>query len=705
MSITVSQLVGLVTIQGVDQGVAGLARMGVAADLTGKQLALLGAGAVVVAGAAFVAFALKTASMAGDFQVQMTKLYTTAGESLGNLKMVGNGILNMAVPTATSVRALGDAMYWIESSGLHGQKGLDALRIAAMGAKAEGANLNDVAKALGASINAYSGYGMTNAQVMNTLIAATGQGMMTMQQLATSLSNVLPASAKFHISLKDVTAALATMTAQGDPAAQAATHLKQMILALEAPSKIGAKALASVGLTSQEVATQMTKSLPDAVKMITDAVGKKFPEGSAAYNQAIKDIAGGNKQMMGFLELSGVHLSTFADNVKKIGGAVKAGGDQIMGWGQVQQNFNFKVDQMKAGLEAFGIRIGQFFLPILSRLIDWLMTQVVPALQRFGDWFMKNGVPALQAFGGWIAANLFPILQQIGTIVQQNVLPMLQRFGQWFMTDAVPALKQFGQIIQTNVFPVIKDLVSIIGIALGWLKDHWTQIWALLGPIVKGTFDSIAGSIKIAWSIISGIIKIALDILRGNWGQAWTDLKNMLSGVWDGIVLVFKGRLETIGGIVKGALQLLGNAFSGFGTLMHGIWDGIVGIIKGAINGIIGLINGFIGFIDSIQIHIPSIGVGPLSTPAFDWGGLGIPTIPYLEKGGPVFQTGLAMVHKGEYVIPAGGFPSSRMPSSYGSGTGGMTQVNLQINGYTMARLLMPSIVANIRNNVGVTNL
>lgn len=598
---------------------------GLAGDIGGLGVAGLVAGAAI---AATVGVIGKTVQMAGDFQVQMTKLYTTAGESLSNLTMVGNGILDMAPQVGTSVTDLGDAMYWIESAGLHGQKGLDALRIAAQGAKAEGAKLTDVAKALGAALNAYSGYGMTNAQVMNILIAATGQGMMTMQQLSLSLSNVLPAAATFHISLSDIVSALATMTAQGDPAAQAATHLRQVILALEAPSKLGAAALASVGLTSQQLSSEMTQSLPGAIKMITDAVGKKFPVGSAAYNEAIKNIAGGSKQMMGFLELSGTHLQTFADNVKKVGGAVKAGGAQVSGWSEIQKNFNFKTDQMKAGLEAFGIKIGQFFLPILSRLIDWVMNTAVPALGRFGDWFVKNGLPVLQQFGKWI---------------HDQVLPILQAFGKWFMSDAVPALQKFGGIIQTNVFPVIKQIVTIIGDALGWIKDHWTQIWNVLGPILKAAWDIISGIIKIAWSIVSGIFTLALDLIQGHWGQFWTDLYNTLGNIFDGI-----------GSVVHGFVELLGAAFNWLGTIIHAAWDGIVGIIKGAINLIIAAINSFIGFIDSIQIHIPSIGVGPFQTPSFDWNGLGIPSIPYLATGGYITAGGLAMLHAGERVIPAG---------------------------------------------------
>src|SRR5260221_12340985 len=54
--------------------------------------------------------------------------------------------------------------------------------------------------------------------------------------------------------------------------------------------------------------------------------------------------------------------------------------------------------------------------------------------------------------------------------------------------------------------------------------------------------------------------------------------------------------------------------------------------------------------------------------------------------------------------IPAG-FGGAGVSGLSPSSSGSMTQVNLQINGYTFARLMLPSIVQAIRTNVGVTNL
>src|SRR2546423_13186435 len=57
--------------------------------------------------------------MVGDFQQQMTKLTTTAGESESNIKAVSNGILAMAGPPAFYVKGFWDAMSWLETGGFH----------------------------------------------------------------------------------------------------------------------------------------------------------------------------------------------------------------------------------------------------------------------------------------------------------------------------------------------------------------------------------------------------------------------------------------------------------------------------------------------------------------------------------------------------------------------------------------------------------
>ena len=569
--------------------------------------------ALVVVGAAAIGLGAAAIHAAGDFQQSITKLYTTAGESKDSLQMVGDGILGMSASVGTGSQKLVEAMYWIESGGLHGKIGLEALRVAAQAAKAENADLDKVSIALAASLNAYAGNGMTAVQVMNTLTAATGQGMMTFEQLSGSLSSVLPASAKFGISLKDVTAALATMTAQGDPAAQAATHLKQVILALEAPSKIGAAALKSVGLTSAQVAAEMRISLPDALKMITDAVGKKFPEGSAAYNQAIKNIAGGSKQMMGMLELTGTHMKTFADNVNIIGGAVKKGGNDLMGWSDIQGNFNFKLDQGKAALEAVSIQIGTKLLPFAGKMLDIL----TPLIAGFGKWATSsNGLSGIftalgQAWQGVMAYLNGDAFQGFVADVQTLGQQLQGVLGPAFATLAgnVPslgnALKGVGQafawiidkvdLVVFGVSQVIRffqrnqwacDLLvaALVGVSAVLLTLAGIAIAAFLATVPMlvlgfglwaiGALEAAAATLlAIAPFVLIGIVValVVFGIIMAV--QHWGQITHWLSGVWGAFSSWFMALMGSIGAFFTQKWNEIANFFGGIGAKIVGFFD------------------------------------------------------------------------------------------------------------------------------------
>src|SRR5882724_6027694 len=90
------------------------------------------AGAAGAAAIAIAAIGVGSVKMAGDFQKSMMTLVTSAGESASNLKMVSDGVLALSTQTGVSTEQLAKGMYMIESSGLHGAAGLDALRAAAM---------------------------------------------------------------------------------------------------------------------------------------------------------------------------------------------------------------------------------------------------------------------------------------------------------------------------------------------------------------------------------------------------------------------------------------------------------------------------------------------------------------------------------------------------------------------------------------------
>lgn len=592
--VVAAQLIARVSALGADVTQAQLLGLGKASDAAQARFSALGAVAAGVLAVGLVAAGAKMAQMAGNFQQATTQLVTAAGEQRSAIDSVRKAILDMAPQVATPVMELVKGMYMVESAGFHGAAGLQVLRMAAMGARLEGADLGTVANAVTSALNAY-GYGANRAAfVTNVMLAAVGQGKMKMQDMAASLKNVLPAAAAAHISLTDVAAAIATMTQQGDPAVSAATHLRQVILALEAPAKAGRTALESIGLTTQQVTDEMRKSLPGTLALIVDHLKKKFPEGSAAYNEALKNIAGGNKQLLGILELTGGHLSTFEENVKKVTGAAKQGGNSIAGWSLVQQNFNFKLDAAKAAMEAAGIKLGMVLLPALSKVLGF----VTPLITKFADFAaaLLSHKEAVAIFAGLLVGLLVPAIIGVGMamlsaeIMGAPLILVILAIAA-VVAGVILVIMHWGDIMKWagGIFSwlgtKVHEIVDAIHQKLTDLKNWVGNIFSEIGKAIHDKITDAKNFVGQKFSDLGSAVHDKLTGLKNKVGDLFdkigSTIHDKIYGAYQDVVKAGQW-LYDHNTYVKKAVDFIGAYFHTLGTLLH---DTILPGIKNTVGG------------------------------------------------------------------------------------------------------------------------
>ena len=262
----------------------------------------LGTKAMLGLGVAAVAAGAKAVDMAANFQQQMVRLTTAAGESSGNLKMVSDGVLQIAASTGTSTKDLAAGMYMVESAGFHGTDALTVMKAAAQGAKIENADLGTVSNALTTAMKDMHAPASSAATVMSQMVSAVGQGKMTMDDLAGALHSVLPNASALGISFPQVAGALATMTAQGVSADQAADNLNHTIVKLAAPTASMTQQMASYGLNAADVAKQLgSKGLTGTMSELVDAITSHMgPAGTtlrSAFNQSQAAAADANRML------------------------------------------------------------------------------------------------------------------------------------------------------------------------------------------------------------------------------------------------------------------------------------------------------------------------------------------------------------------------------------------------------------------------
>src|SRR6266700_1324063 len=174
----------------------GFAQLGKAAgtlalDLV-KMLALFAAIATVVGIAVAIAIGIKAVKAAGDFQQGLNRLVTGAGDVTDNMQKMGQAILGISADTGVLTGPLLSAMYQIISANQRVAQALNTLTVAAKGAQIEQANIVDVAKAVTTAMTDYVKMHLTAAQAMNGYVKAVSLGKLSLEELATSLSPLLP---------------------------------------------------------------------------------------------------------------------------------------------------------------------------------------------------------------------------------------------------------------------------------------------------------------------------------------------------------------------------------------------------------------------------------------------------------------------------------------------------------------------------------
>ncbi len=525
-----------------------LARDGVTSilnDVDGKfNKVMLG----ISAGA--VAAGVEFTRMAANFETGQTRLVTGAGETQANLKMVGQGILDMAGQVGESTKDLNAGMYLVESAGFHAADGLNVLRNAAMGAKVGNADMATVADAVTTALNAYHQGASGAAAATNALIAAEGQGKTNLEALSGSLATVAPIASLAKVSLNELLGAMATMTAQGTPAADAATYLKQTIGQLSNPTAKARTEMKALGLDATQVSLNLGKNgLASTLTMLTDAITSKMgPAGTVLIQQlqkasgnatqfqqilanlpptqqtfigALATMVGGTKSMQAALELTGDNMAVFQHNTDVINEKVKAGGTNIEGWANVQQTFNQRMSEAKGTVEALGIRIGNALLPKAKEVLDVTMSAVT--------WFTKHKQVAqdLAIVIGtitalWAAYRVGVIAYNAAQVVAQAATKTWAA-AQWLLNIAMDA-NPIGLVILA--ITVLAGVVYLLWTHSAAFRDFFIAAWRDIWGVLKAVGGWFAGPF-VDFFVHSGQI-IAAPFL---W--LWHNVLDPLWQAWD----------------------------------------------------------------------------------------------------------------------------------------------------------------------------
>lgn len=339
---------------------------------------------------------------AAAYQSSMTRIRTLTGASQQEVDSMSKSLLALAGPVATAPDELATSLYHMESIGLHGAAALDAVRIAAEGAKIGNASLEDTTNALTSTIASGIAKNQSFTATMSDLLTIVGTGDMKLQDFNESLSSgLLAVLSKTGLSLTDVGAAIATFGDNNIRGANAATMLRVAVQAMQSPMKSGADALASIGLASNSLQKDMVKGGLNAA--ITDLNNHLKESGVSADNTgALLVQAFGKKANTGISVLIANYDRLQSKYAMLDQGALSFGER----WDATSKTATFAFQRIGASIQAAGISLTGKLLPPLTTAAVWIGTTLPRDLSMLGSDLSGVGHVVETVFGAsWTVAS------------------------------------------------------------------------------------------------------------------------------------------------------------------------------------------------------------------------------------------------------------------------------------------------------------
>jgi Phage-related minor tail protein len=440
---------------------------------------------------AVIGFGAASVKAAGDFEELITQLQTGANESASNLKMVGNGLLTMSTQVGISADELAKGMFYVESAGFHGAKGLAVMQAAAEGAKVGGSDVATMANAVTSALKAYNLPASKATAVTSELVETVASGKMHMQDLSSALGSVLPVAAAAHISLAQLGGVIATATGQGMSAHRVAMNLANAIRSLSSPTSAAVKEMEQLGLSSVDIAQHLgSRGLTGTMDLLQETIMRHMgPAGLVMmdhFNQA-KSATADLKTM----------IDSTSPSVRKL--ATELLNNQITAkdYTKATEGMNLPMSEQASQILAVAKQAAGF---------NDLLKAGGPAVQTYAGALQKltGNAQAMQIMllttgphAADTAANVAAIAHasQAGAKQVQGFSVVQKDFNFQLdqMKESVNALSiSFGE----KLIPILEHLARVVMNVVGWLEKHKAVALALaaaIGTVLTGAIGAYVG--------------------------------------------------------------------------------------------------------------------------------------------------------------------------------------------------------------------
>lgn len=559
---------------------------------TGKSISALGEKFALLS-APILAAATAGAKLNSDFTVGLAKVSTLVDTTVVDMTKMRQELIQLSNETGVSVTELTEGTYQAISASVDASKAINFMRVSALGAKAGFTDMTTATDALTTIINAYGMETERASDMMDRLIITQNLGKTTVDEIGKSIGQVIPTAASAGMSIDELLASVASLTASGTQTSAAMTGMKAALSNIIKPTSDAAKVAQSLGLefTQAHLAQVGWAQFLDEVKTATggniETMGKLF---------------GSTEALNTILSLTGNGANKFKESLDGMANSTGATNDAIA---KLDATPAAQLEKAVNQLKNAAMELAQGLTPLLSRtsrmtkaFAEWLnnltpvqkellfglgqfiviggfaLTIVGKAITMFGGWYgsIVKASSAISKAGGVFAAlgTKFPIIATAANSASGALSA--------FAARGISVMRVFGNAMLhplntvRTAFVMLKNgIVNSIGSmvrgVLGFGRS-FISFFTSIPNLIMRSFTTIISAIKnfrTAFSALRllfatnpiGIALLAISIIIGIVISHWNDFKQVTLVVWNHVKNTVSGAIEKIKAKVAPVITML----------------------------------------------------------------------------------------------------------------------------------------------------
>ena len=443
--------------------------------------------------------------LSSDFSKSVREISTLMdGVTEGGIKNMQDELKNLAAASGVGLGSLVKARYDIVSAGF--ASAADSALVLKQSADLAIGGVTSAASAADILTTALNAYGLEASQVTDVsdiLFTTVRLGKTTMDELSGSMGRVLPIANAAGLSLSDVGAAMATITASGLDTFEAATALRGAIKALSAPSNEAATAMENAGIEVQYF-DDGAVNLLDTIKQFQGLSPEELTKFVPDIRASTAIIAMAN------------NVDVLADNIEDMGeraGATETAVDKM------SAEFAIKMAKLKNNMQNVMIAIGD----VIIKEISFGVEQANEIMGTLGEIGWDNVSQGIQDNWGTLVEFLILSTEAAVNYIDIKLQQLVNNFKTGLpailggITEGV-ANKQ-NEILQIAAEAQLSTLTNLLQTSLAMI-NVWGKQADEIGETVGDASDEIGETVGDAADVTTDnqevVKKSMIEIIKSN---------------------------------------------------------------------------------------------------------------------------------------------------------------------------------------------